>query len=234
MFIIKENDIRDEFYSTSWEKDCDRYTSILSKVSAEVRDALSNNEPLIVPKSLTNEENSFTASFAHDMNNGLHFARNYADDLKGYLKIRDILSDAGMSPEALDYSILGNIEAGMLRDVEIDDDIDIDAIKTYGYVPKIVKIVSNEPNTVIYFNDGTKTVVKCADPEEFDIEKGVYFALLKKAYGSRNLQHIFKLIANAIGENKSSDTSAIDPDDLVPDDMESINIDNWEADSTAE
>lgn len=228
MFIIKEDDILKEFYSTSWEKNYNRYTAILEEAAAEMHGFFPAD-----PKNLiTDADSDFTTSFAYTMNDGLRFARENAADLNGYLKIRNMLANSKSTPEDFDYAIFGNIETGMLDNTDIDKNIDM--IKTYGYVPRIVKIVSNEPHTVIYFNDGTKTVVKCADSEEFDIEKGVYFALLKKAYGSRNLQHIFKLISAAIGDNTSSDTSAINSDDLVPDDMESVNIDDWDTDRTAE
>ena len=47
----------------------------------------------------------------------------------------------------------------------------------------IKKAIFNNPATIVYWNDGTKTVVK-AENEDFDPEKGLAMAIAKKAYGN--------------------------------------------------
>lgn len=49
----------------------------------------------------------------------------------------------------------------------------------------IVKIIFNGNATIIYWKDKTKTVVKCADDEVYDPEKGLAMAFAKKALGNR-------------------------------------------------
>jgi hypothetical protein len=49
--------------------------------------------------------------------------------------------------------------------------------------PKIKKVIFNDPATIIFWNDGTKTVVK-ADGESFDPEKGMAMAISKKMLGN--------------------------------------------------
>jgi len=51
---------------------------------------------------------------------------------------------------------------------------------------KIKKIIFNPPATVILWEDGTKTVVKCAEDDEFNPETGVAMCYVKKIYGSRH------------------------------------------------
>lgn len=46
--------------------------------------------------------------------------------------------------------------------------------------PSIKKIIFNAPATIVFWSDGTKTVVKCAKEESFDPEKGVAMAVWKK------------------------------------------------------
>lgn len=46
----------------------------------------------------------------------------------------------------------------------------------------IKKVIYNNPRTIVYFEDGTKVVVKCHN-EEYDKEKGVMAAVVKKMYG---------------------------------------------------
>ena len=48
----------------------------------------------------------------------------------------------------------------------------------------IRKVIFNDPATIVFWEDGTKTVVKCAD-EVFDREKGLAMAISKKVYGNK-------------------------------------------------
>lgn len=50
---------------------------------------------------------------------------------------------------------------------------------------RIVKVIFNEPATIILWGDGTKTVVKCIEGETFDPEKGIAMAFMKHAYGDK-------------------------------------------------
>ena len=60
---------------------------------------------------------------------------------------------------------------------------------TYGIgslrIPEIKNVIFNDPATIIFWEDGTKTVVKCQDGDEFDPEKGLAMAIVKKAYGNK-------------------------------------------------
>ena len=60
---------------------------------------------------------------------------------------------------------------------------------TYGIgslrIPEIKNVIFNDPATVVFWEDGTKTVVKCQDGDEFDPEKGLAMAIVKKAYGNK-------------------------------------------------
>lgn len=51
-------------------------------------------------------------------------------------------------------------------------------------LPRIKNVIFNEPVTVVFWEDGTKTVVK-AHGEAFDPEKGLTMAITKKAFGNR-------------------------------------------------
>ena len=51
---------------------------------------------------------------------------------------------------------------------------------------KIKRIIFNPPATVIIWEDDTKTVVKCAEDDEFNPEIGVAMCYMKKIYGSRH------------------------------------------------
>lgn len=48
---------------------------------------------------------------------------------------------------------------------------------------KIKKVIFNDPATIVFWKDGTKTVVKASN-EGFDPEKGLSMAIAKKAFGN--------------------------------------------------
>ena len=50
--------------------------------------------------------------------------------------------------------------------------------------PDIKKIIFNDPATIILWNDGTKTVVKCGPDDVYDPEKGYVMCLLKRFCGN--------------------------------------------------
>ena len=59
--------------------------------------------------------------------------------------------------------------------------------------PEIKKVIFNDPATIVYWHDGTKTVVKAQDGEPFDKEKGLAMAFMKKVCGNKgNYNEIFK------------------------------------------
>ena len=55
----------------------------------------------------------------------------------------------------------------------------------------IDKVIFNPPATIVFWKDGTKTVVKCKEGEEFSEWAGIALCLAKKMYGP-NFHKIFK------------------------------------------
>ena len=70
------------------------------------------------------------------------------------------------------------------------------AMYTYSdilWVEKIKKVIFNDPATIVFWRDGSKTVVKAQPEEEFDPEKGLAMAIAKKALGNEgNYYNTFK------------------------------------------
>ena len=50
----------------------------------------------------------------------------------------------------------------------------------------IKNIIFSDPCTIVFWGDGTKTIVRCGEDEHFDPEKGIAMALMKKVYGPRH------------------------------------------------
>lgn len=76
----------------------------------------------------------------------------------------------------------------------------------------IKKVIFNPPATIVLWNDGTKTVVKCTD-EEFDPEKGLAMAISKKLLGNKgNYYNEFKKWLPKVWTN--DDINSIYPDPI--------------------
>ena len=77
-----------------------------------------------------------------------------------------------------------------------------DTIRTaQTVIPKIKDVIYNDPATIVFWEDGTKTVVKCKN-EKFDPEKGLAMAFSKKMLGNKgNYYNVFK---KWLPEEKSS------------------------------
>ena len=59
-------------------------------------------------------------------------------------------------------------------------------------IKTIKKVIFNDPATIVFWADGTKTVVQ-AHNEPFDKEKGLAMAIAKKALGNKgNYNEVFK------------------------------------------
>ena len=56
----------------------------------------------------------------------------------------------------------------------------------------ITNVIFNNPATIVFWSDGTKTVVKCDERDEFDPEKGLAMAICKKYFGGGFYNDSFK------------------------------------------
>ncbi|MBX9035060.1 hypothetical protein [Gordonibacter massiliensis (ex Traore et al. 2017)] len=50
--------------------------------------------------------------------------------------------------------------------------------------PSVKRVIVNKPAVIVYWNDGTKTVVKKQKGDKWDPEKGVAMAICKRLYGN--------------------------------------------------
>ncbi len=62
-------------------------------------------------------------------------------------------------------------------------------------------IIINPPATIVKWADGTKTVVKCQNNEEYDAEKGIALCFMKKMCG--NTSNYNEILKTAIAVNEA-------------------------------
>lgn len=58
-------------------------------------------------------------------------------------------------------------------------------------IPEIAKVMFNNPATIVFWADGTKTVVKCMEGQEFNEYYGVACAIMKRFFGNNSKASAF-------------------------------------------
>lgn len=53
-------------------------------------------------------------------------------------------------------------------------------------MPKVKSVIFNKRATIVYFEDGTKCIVRKSDHDEYNREHAVVYAIVKRAYGIVN------------------------------------------------
>lgn len=77
---------------------------------------------------------------------------------------------------------------------------------------KIKDVKFSGPATIVFWTDGTKTVVKCRKGDKFDPEKGIAMACAKKLLGNEDGYH--KEIAKYAKTAKKDELAAMDTEKL--------------------
>ena len=78
--------------------------------------------------------------------------------------------------------------------------------KTTNMEHKIKKVIFNDPATIVFWKDGTKTVVKCGKNDTYDKEKGLALCIAKKVYGNKYRWYdIFKKYIPELKEEKKDE-----------------------------
>ena len=81
---------------------------------------------------------------------------------------------------------------------------------------KIKNVIFNDTATIVFWSDGTKTVVKCGENDIYDPEKGLAMAVAKKYLGT-NKSH-----SNYMDEFKKWLPKEEEPSDPIEDVVDSI------------
>lgn len=81
----------------------------------------------------------------------------------------------------------------MIFPIPMEDAHKIAEVINSKYTFAIRKVIFNYPATIVFWEDGTKTVVKAGKREPYDREKGLAMAIAKKALGNKgSYYNVFK------------------------------------------
>ena len=113
----------------------------------------------------------------------------------------DVIAEINKLPSYGIYYGAGRLNGKSFTQMYIDDiaakyiDTDIAALKKFYYDNKayliktnpfaIKQVIFNDPATIVLWEDGTKTVVKCQEGDKYDKEKGLTMCITKKLFGNK-------------------------------------------------
>lgn len=90
--------------------------------------------------------------------------------------IQDKTFKAAIDRKSIDKSFMGTFPLLFLGDVDT---------KVENMCLKYKKVIVNGPATIIIWEDGTKTVVKCSPGDKYDLEKAIALCFMKKSLGNK-------------------------------------------------
>lgn len=93
--------------------------------------------------------------------------------------------------------------ADILDEIRAIPPISIEPVKPIRVWTSPKRVIFNPPATIILWTDGSKTVVKCKNGEEFDEWTGFITAYAKKAFGRKGFApFVRRQLKNAIRQEK--------------------------------
>lgn len=95
------------------------------------------------------------------------------------------------------------IEGNVVCDILIQTSDEISKNYTLIEMSKIKKVLYKNPATIVFWEDGSKTVVKCQKNDKYDPEKGLAMAILKKMNG--NTGHYYEEFKKWLPKEEEND-----------------------------
>ena len=85
------------------------------------------------------------------------------------------------------------------------------------YLPSIKNVVFNNPATIIFWEDGTKTIVKAMEADTYDPEFGFAMCICKKALGDQYKKTFKKYVSPELKKAEMTAAAKCDAPTAVPD-----------------
>ncbi len=149
-------------------------------------------------KKLTNDVNNFAKYY------GLTAETEYDTSKPNHVYIkftRNRISKSYAIEAGLDSEVRERLNSAFADAIKYWNLNEFKPKRTKPIAPGIKKVIFSDPCTIVLWDDGTKTVVRCTN-EEFDPEKGLAMAIAKKTLGNNgNYFEVFKKWINKEDHN---------------------------------
>ena len=70
----------------------------------------------------------------------------------------------------------------------------------------ITKVIYQNPATIVFWSDGTKTVSKCDENDTYDEEKGLILCIMKKVFPNKNIGTLLGMWTSGSAETYGKNT----------------------------
>ena len=109
------------------------------------------------------------------------FAKFYS----GIRKEKDKMTIKGMKADYMYIDEVLGYAGSHYNPFKLGPAIGADLVSINRCVPNIKDVIFNNPATIVIWEDGEKTVVKCQEGDIYDPEKGLAMAITKRALGNK-------------------------------------------------
>lgn len=122
----------------------------------------------------------------------IHITRHVLDEISIEVLVWDRDLESCESVNSSIYLTFMLVQGICKAEIEGDEVCDIliptldEIIKNYTLIdlPRIKQVLYKNPATIVFWKDGSKTVIKCQKNDKYDPEKGLAMAILKKMNGN--------------------------------------------------
>lgn len=127
-----------------------------------------------------------------DSNNLIYIMRHFWDEGQTEISFK-ILETFATRVTLVDWKTKKSLsQAGSLVFSYIIREFNLDNLGMSA-IPNIKNVIFNDPATIVLWEDGTKTVVKCQEGDTYSKETGLALCIAKKALGNQgNFNEVFK------------------------------------------
>lgn len=94
--------------------------------------------------------------------------------------------------EAVDIT---DLVAAIICDI-MDDTNQAKKAQNIDLEKEIDKVVFNDPATIVFWKDGTKTVTKCCKGDAFNKETGLAMCIIRKLCNNKHYNNVFEKYCN--------------------------------------
>lgn len=117
-----------------------------------------------------------------------------------------------LTEEELDEIIAEAVDDCLDELVKVYEDMPDD----YLYLPEYIEdIWFRGPATIVWWDDGTKTVSVCSEKDTYDYEKGIAMCMLKKLVGDGSFNDVFKIWSPQTETNNEEENNNVEEDKAV-------------------
>lgn len=90
----------------------------------------------------------------------------------------------------------GEIISDIIDGIAEEDEAEVSISQNIDLEKEIKNVVFNDPATIVFWKDGTKTVTKCHAGDTFNKETGLAMCIIRKLCNNKHFNNVFEKYCN--------------------------------------